>query len=542
MAALIFAWGLCMCASAAILKPIGHASQSAVGESSKIPRLKDRLTEELVIALVGPVGSGCTSTYQLLKSMLENDYSYLVHYYKLSDYISESAKLIDAEINESLSAAARVDRMQTIGDELRKVCGSGYLAAKAVEKIAERRDVDGFGKAVSGSSIPKKLRQIHIVDSIKHPDELRLLRATYGEIFWLIGVFAPQAVREQRLTVQQNLDRTALGAIMQRDYREEDDHGQKVRDVFFQADFFVRNDQENKNQLEKSLGRFLEIIFGSPVHTPTLDESSMYAAYAEAAKSACLSRQVGAAIVSPSGELIGVGRNDVPRYRGGLYTEDAGDGDHRCHAWQDKRCHNDKRKDVLYQQIYSRLKQDGLLTDTARLDAVTKALKATDAKQLIEYSRAVHAEMDAITSVARALKPGLLGGTLYSTTFPCHSCARHIVASGIDKVIFIEPYPKSLAGELHSDAVSENEADGGKKVLFLQFSGIAPKNILKLFNVGLTRKTSDGRLKEFNKKIAPPVVAVSLDDYSTHEKYVIAELAENEQKASQGKQAALFDT
>lgn len=107
--------------------------------------------------------------------------------------------------------------------------------------------------------------------------------------------------------------------------------------------------------------------------------------------------------------------------------------------------------------------------------------------------------------------------------------------------MFIEPYPKSLATELHSDAVSENEGDSGKKVLFLQFSGIAPKNILKLFNVGLTRKGSDGKLKAFDKKAASPVVKVSLDDYSTHEKWVIAELEENEQQASQGKQSALFD-
>ncbi|MFC5299735.1 anti-phage dCTP deaminase [Azospira restricta] len=523
------------------LKVVEELQQGTVEQPAKIPRLKDRLTEELVIALVGPVGSGCTTTYETLLSKFKDDYSYSVHYYRLSDFIAQGAKLIDQAVADNLSASERVDRMQTVGDELRKICGTSYLAAKAVEKIAEHRDTVGFGKSADGMAVPKKLRQVHIIDSIKHPDELKLLRATYGDIFWLIGVFAPQSVREQRLTVQQNLDKPALGAIMQRDYREEDDHGQKVRDVFYQADFFVRNDQENKLQLEKSLDRFLEIIFGSPVHTPTLDESSMYAAYAEAAKSACLSRQVGAAIVSPEGELIGLGRNDVPRFGGGLYTEDAGESDHRCHAWQDRRCHNDKKKDLLYQQIFTKLQKGGLLADHAKLEEVTKALKTTDAKQLIEYSRAVHAEMDAITAVARSHKPGLLSGTLYSTTFPCHSCARHIVASGINKVIFIEPYPKSLAGELHSDAVSESEADAGKKVLFLQFAGIAPKNILKLFNVGLTRKASDGKLKSFDKKTAPPVVAVSLDDYSTHEKYVIAELAENEEKASHGKQSALFD-
>lgn len=519
---------------------VGDTAQDAAEQTVRIPRLNERLTEELVIALVGPVGSGCSTTYSALHKILTDEYSYAVHYYKLSEYIAQGAKLVEDAIPDSLLAAERVDQLQTVGDKLRRVCGNSYLAAKAVEQIAERRDIEGFGKTADGSAVPKKLRQVHIIDSIKHPDELKLLRATYGEIFWLIGVFAPLSVREHRLTSQQNLDKTALSAIIQRDYKEEEDHGQKVRDVFYQADFFVRNDQENKIRLEKSLDRYLEIVFGSPVHTPTLDESSMYAAYAEAAKSACLSRQVGAAIVSQKGELIGLGRNDVPQFGGGLYTEDAGESDHRCHAWQDRRCHNDKRKDVLYQQIFEKLKKESLLTDGARLEKVTEALKATDVKQLIEYSRAVHAEMDAITSVARTHKAGILGGTLYSTTFPCHSCARHIVASGIHKVLFIEPYPKSLATELHSDAVSESEGDAGEKILFLQFSGIAPKNILKLFNAGLTRKDSDGKLKPFDKKTASPVVKVSLDDYSTHEKWVIAELEENEQQASQGKQPALF--
>jgi deoxycytidylate deaminase len=181
-----------------------------------------------------------------------------------------------------------------------------------------------------------------------------------------------------------------------------------------------------------------------------------------------------------------------------------------------------------------------LLANDARVEDVTKAVKATDIKSLIEYSRAVHAEMDAITSVARTHKAGLLGGTLYSTTFPCHSCARHIVASGVKRILFIEPYPKSLATELHSDAVSESESDAGKRVLFLQFSGIAPRNVLRLFNIGLTRKGADGKLVKFDKKTASPVVKVSLDDYSTHEKWVIAELNENEQQASQGQQPALF--
>ena len=505
--------------------------------------MSERQTEELVIALVGPVGSGCSETYRILDEIFKSDYGYAVYYYKLSDAIAQNAKLVGMELDRDVDEAARVRSLQQIGDKLRAACGMSYLAAKAVEKIAERRDVEGFGQTASGQAVPKKLRQVHIIDSIKHPEELRLLRSTYGEIFWLVGVFAPLSIRERRLEFQQHLDKAQIGEIIDHDYTEEEDHGQKVRDVFYQADFFVRNDQENTFRLKQTLERFLEILFGGLVHTPTLDESSMYAAYAEAAKSACLSRQVGVAVVSPSGELIGLGRNDVPKVKGGLYSEDDGERDHRCYAWQDKRCHNDKKKEELYQQIYERLLKADLLSQGASVERIKKEIRGTDVRSLIEYSRAVHAEMDAIISVARTHKAGLLGGTLYSTTFPCHSCARHIVASGIARVLFIEPYPKSLATELHSDAVSENEADEGSKVLFLQFSGIAPKNILKLFKLPsarLTRKSDDGKLQKFDKKAAAPVVAVSLDDYSTHERWVIAELMENEQKAGAGNQPALF--
>lgn len=517
------------------------STKESAEQKLKIPRLKDRLTEELVIAVVGPVGSGCSTTSKMIGKILQDEYSYSVTNYKLSDFVGQNAGLVKESVPTTLTPAERVEKLQKVGDKLREICGNSYLAAKAVEQIAKMRESEGVGKTMDGIDVPKKLRHVHIIDSVKHPDELKLFRHTYGEIFWLVGVFAPLSVRTQRLISQQGFEKAALSAIFEKDYKEEFPYGQQVRDVFHQSDFFVRNDRENTNKLQKTLDRFLEIIFEKPVHTPSRDESSMYAAYAEAAKSACLSRRVGAAIVSENGELIGLGRNDVPQFGGGLYTEDAADNDHRCYAWQERRCHNDKRKDLLYQQVFTKLNKEGFLSEDATVEKVAEALQATDLKQLIEYSRAVHAEMDAITSVARTHKPGILGATLYSTTFPCHSCARHIVASGIKRVLFIEPYPKSLAIDLHGDAVSENEGDETNRVLFLQFAGIAPKNILKLFKGELARKGKGGTLAPFDKKTASPVVKVSLDDYSTHEKWVIAELAENEQQAAQhGQQPVLF--
>lgn len=497
-----------------------------------IPRYKDRLTTELVFALVGPIGSGCSTTSRIVRKLLEDEYGYEVFEYHLSSYIPKAAKLIGAQEKHDLSGSGRITYLQDIGDKLRKAFGPSYLAAKCIEDIALARDKDGYD-VTPGGEIPKALRRAHIIDSIKHKEELNTLENTYGDILWTIGVFAPVEKRRERLTQLDPANSQSTTTIIERDYKENEDHGQQVRDVFHRADFFLRNDADNQDIITIQISRFLEIIFGYNIHTPTTDESSMYAAHAEAAKSACLSRQVGAAIVNNVGDLIGLGRNDVPAFGGGLYTENHGIHDHRCHKWQDKYCHSDRRKSRIYLQIFESMQRKNLLSEAATQELVESAIKETGARDLIEFSRAVHAEMDAITSVARNHKPGIKESTIYVTAFPCHSCARHIVASGISKVIFIEPYPKSLALELHRDSSSDSDSDKSHKVVFLQFSGIAPKNILKLFLSGSTRKADNGSICTFNKKTAKPTVAVSLDDYPTHEKFVVTELAENERKIAQ---------
>jgi deoxycytidylate deaminase len=508
---------------------VGQTSINEI-DMTNMPTLQDRVTEELVFAVVGPIGSGCSSTIELLKLIMENDYGYVTTVYKLSTLIEDNLKVLNLTKPLLVSDADRVEFLQKAGDQLRLKFSNDYIVAKCIEKIAEFREKEGLGKTSEGSSVPIKIRHVHLIDSIKHPEELATLRRTYGDIFWQIGVFAPKDVRSQRLKFYKQMDDVSIVRITNTDYMEVEKNGQKVRDVFYQSDFFIRNDQDNKLKLSETIKRFLSILFGEPVHTPTAEESAMHTAYSEASKSACLSRQVGAAIVAENSELIGQGRNDVPKFNGGLYSENDSPNDHRCHAWSDKGCHNDRKKEQLYQQIFEKLTSKKLLTDIATVESIIESLKGTEIKSLIEFSRAVHAEMDAITSVARGHKAGIIGSTLYSTTFPCHSCARHIVASGIVRVYFIEPYPKSLAIELHMDAVSENESDSGKKVVFLQYSGIAPKNIHKLFRAQLTRKDDNGKLIAFDRKSAIPVVRVSLDDYSTHEKWVVAKLIQNEKE------------
>jgi len=89
--------------------------------------------------------------------------------------------------------------------------------------------------------------------------------------------------------------------------------------------------------------------------------------------------------------------------------------------------------------------------------------------------------MEALSSASR-IGVSVRGATLYTTTFPCHGCAKHIVVDGIDRIVYIEPYPKSLALDLHNDAIAvEGQADSEfPKVPFI---GIAPRSYEALFSM-----------------------------------------------------------
>ena len=68
-----------------------------------------------------------------------------------------------------------------------------------------------------------------------------------------------------------------------------------------------------------------------------------------------------------------------------------------------------------------------------------------------EMCRGSHAEMNAI---AQAAASGVCtaGGQIYCTHEPCSFCTKAIINAGIERVIFLHPYPDPLAREMRSQA------------------------------------------------------------------------------------------
>ncbi|MHB8847165.1 MAG: anti-phage dCTP deaminase [Burkholderiales bacterium] len=482
-------------------------------------------TNELVIALCGPIGSPLHEVAEAIKTRLADIFGYeQCTEIRLSSLISEYAHKVSKEIPER-AGFDKIRKQIDAGNALRKEYGASVLVELAVNVIRVDREQH---KIDSGSASYLPRRVCHIIDSIKNQEELDLLRMVYREMLYVVGVFSPLEQREGNLKLK-GLDSAEVYQLIDRDSGEESQTGQTVRDTFPQSDFFLRMDSGTDSQLSRQVERFLHLILGTKIITPTSNESAMYAAASAAANSACLSRQVGAAVTTSNGEIVSTGWNDVPKKGGGLYSynsqDPTGDNDKRCWNIKGGKCFNDEEKSIFADQLMDTLKE--FIPDRMQQSNVRTAIASfSKLKGLIEFSRSIHAEMHAILNAGKVAGSKIVDGKLFVTTYPCHSCARHIVAAGISEVFYIEPYRKSLAIKLHGDAISERETDI-EKVRLLPFDGVAPGRYLDLFKVHPDSRKNNGMMIKVAPKDAMPKLEKSMQAVPELEGLVVESLLRN---------------
>jgi hypothetical protein len=107
-------------------------------------------------------------------------------------------------------------------------------------------------------------------------------------------------------------------------------------------------------------------------------------------------------------------------------------------------------------------------------------------------------------------------------------CAKHIVGAGIARMIFLEPYPKSLAVELHADSIEAERGDRGRyegfpAVKFEHFYGVTPRRYREFFERG-KRKTADGKFAPYAGGVAKPFVDIKYPFYVDLERRVLEHL------------------
>lgn len=500
---------------------------------------------ELVFGLIAPIGVDLDLVAGSLGQCLR-DVRYSV------EVIRPTQLMLDVETGLPNSTDGSVESYRqriAYANAVRKKLGNEAMSALAISAIRSYRNKRWSDEAKIAPPGPQEPAsnvaeerplpsQAYIIRQLKRPEEVLLLRRVYGRQFVLVSAYAPQDVRLKRIenkakeaSIKANgaeSAHTAAFDLIEQDANEDGDrNGQKVRDAFPLADVFI--DASTRKSTEETIKRFVSLLFNSPRITPTPDEYGMYVAKSVSLRSSDLSRQVGAAIFKSTREVVSLGCNEVPKAGGGTYWE--GD-DPDARDFQLGFDANEREKTQIIVDLVERLRRGGHLTgelgelteskDLAERILSDPLIAQSNAMSLIEFGRAVHAEASALADAAR-LGRSVSGATLYCTTFPCHLCATGIVAAGVRRVVFVEPYPKSYAKELHDDAITLTKEAG--KVSFEPFVGVSPYRYRDLFEKG-KRKYTGGKAHEWNEDERRPLIEVYFPSYFRAETNVVSQLAE----------------
>lgn len=468
---------------------------------------------ELVFGIVAPIAADSETLERELDRSLKRT-GYEVVKYHVIDLVKNLGPWKDLKGQSSLGTYEYYRSRMDDGNQLRRDIGNDAIAKLATARIHRLR---------GGPQAPATLgRTAFILRSLKRQEEVDTLRKVYGAFFYLIAAYSPWDKRLNALADRiaassgkgrrrDHLDQAA--ELLQRDRDEMSEiHGQRVSDTFARADVFI--DVSSPVPVRQQVDLFLDRVFNDPFATPTDDEYGQFIATASAARSSDLSRQVGAAILTPDGAAIATGVNEVPAPGGGQVLDPKNPKDDT----RDFRMSRDASSDLkgrafiqLWDAIQGRIAAEAQMGDKKRDKEFATAAKAltelreraliewealvknTEFAAVGEFGRSVHAEMAALMDAVRR-GISVQGCTLYTTTFPCHACARHIIAAGIAKVHYVDPYPKSLADDLHMDAIGvEGPDDYPHNVPFLPYLGMAPRRYVETF---IKHKTRDVRLDQ----------------------------------------------
>lgn len=470
---------------------------------------------DLIFGLISPIGTD-TNQFQTNLTHILRSYNYSLDPVKVSHFIEGSLKKKGFSIPKNQYERKKL--LINEGDLLRLEHGHECLAKFAVASI--------YANRMKGEKQPKVGgRKVFFINGIKHFKEIEFLRSLYGTSFFLIGLFATEEQRLQNLTNHSGLTKENAFELIKKDQDNENKHGQQLSDTFHRSDVFIPS--SSSGVMDKELRRFVDLVFGYPYHTPRIDEHMMFHAFAAALRSADLSRQVGAVISTKDGDILSSGANDVPKYGGGQYWSD---DPHDKRDFVQRFDSNKTQRNRLVTDIVKSLMSDKELKQTLKPSAsmenkLFNAISKSEIKTISEYGRAVHAEMAAITTAAR-LGVNTKECILYTTTFPCHNCAKHVIASGIKRVVYVEPYPKSLAFQLHGDAACQGPLEKNEKniLAFEPFIGIGPRRFFDLFSMTLSngdeiKRNIDGFSVDIEKSTVYPRIKLNMNSIIEQEEY-----------------------
>jgi deoxycytidylate deaminase len=404
--------------------------------------------DKLVVGLTGSFGSGCSTLRESLRKLGFEPFSLSEHIRDIWQSRNPNKKREEATKRE----------LQDIGNELREKEGDDYFADIAV-KAANK-------KAVNKDQL--------VFDNIRNLKEVEYFRKEFPN-FLLIAVDCSSPIRWNRVKNDyQMLGQTENQFEIddRRDkYEEWNPHGQQVELCVDDADVMIDNDTTFQShnlaidKLKAKIEPYIDLLKGK-LRPPTPFESYMSIAYSASLMSQCIKRRVGAVIVDERKDaIIAVGYNENPPPIKPCIVEY-----YKCYRdiYKDKYFEDLERKGTTCPKCGEKIKDAKYPFLCKTKDCNFDLDKHFIKDKAMNRCTALHAEEKAILSAGSR---NVENYTIYTTTFPCFTCAQKIVYSKIQSVVYVEPYPDQDSIRILDEA----------KVKVRKFEGVKAKAYFRLF-------------------------------------------------------------
>lgn len=297
-----------------------------------------------------------------------------------------------------------------------------------------------------------------VIDALRNPFEIEYYRQRFAS-FLLMAVTTPDFDRRSRLNVRLNLSLNDIKKLDGKEYPAENKPlggvaqfvSQNIQACLEKADIFLNNPGEAKEgsasdlkEIARQLVAFVSLIQHPGLVTPSKIERCMQIAYSARANSGCISRQVGAAITDGEYSVKAVGWNDVPAGQVPCLFRKAGDlmVNNDDEAFSDYELTDEKFR----AHLEGRYKRFDLVAAGGRSSAYCfkseyNALEYPRMRGNQVHTRSLHAEENAFLQLSKYGGGGIEGGVLFSTASPCELCSKKAYQLGIERIVYIDPYP-----------------------------------------------------------------------------------------------------
>ncbi len=253
-------------------------------------RTVSKFTDQFIIGLTGPIGSGCST---LSNGLAREPYNY--KRVSVSDLIKEKFKEIHGQepTPKDYGADWRAE-LQDIGNRGRN--GEFVIGRNPAEDYRNywiERAID----EVEGDNL--------VIDGIRNIGEVEWLRKQFPQ-FWLVAVYADYSTQWARIKgTPLYRNEEIFKRDNQRDSGEEEPFGQNVQRCVYESDYVLKNTKDiqparvRQETLAEKLMRDIQIMKRDKdsLRNPFPHEVYMATAVSHSHASRCLKRKVGALIV-----------------------------------------------------------------------------------------------------------------------------------------------------------------------------------------------------------------------------------------------------